>query len=137
MFDAAEQDVLVFSRCADPAFGQDKQFIGGLGRAIDQDMSFEVGPAVLDGVELRSVGREILKLEPTVRALDELPNFYRPMRIEPIPNDDQRATNIPHQLAQEFPAFRGVDVLLGIEPEERFGTGSGSASGTCTDGPND
>lgn len=135
MLNTAEQDIAPPPGLADASLGRRKQLVGVLWGVIDQDMPLEVGPAVLDRVQLRGVGGKVLQRQPAVRALDVLAYFDRAVGVQAVPHDDDGPLEIAHELPQEFAAFRGVDIFLGIEPEESSRVGAAAATGPRTDRP--
>src|SRR2546426_171197 len=56
---------------------------------VRHGVMLEVTPDVFDGVELGSVGRQILQGDATVESVEVLLNQPRAMRLQAIPHDQQ------------------------------------------------
>lgn len=135
MLDAADEDTAGPASRADASLRRREQFFGVFWRVVGQHMAFEISPTVLDRVQLRRVGREIFERQPPVGALDELLHLGRAMGIEPVPDDDERAFDVAQKLAQELPAPRRINVLLGIESEKCLHFGLIAVTGPRADRP--
>lgn len=135
MIDTADQDAPLSPRRADAMLCRCKQLVGILGRVIGQDVTLEVGPTVLDRVQLWGVSGKVLQTQPAACAFDKLPNLGRSVRVQAVPHDNDRASDITQQLSQEFAALRRIDVLLGVEAEESLRFGLIAAPGPRADSP--
>lgn len=85
-----------------------------LGSAVGHG-ALKLGPDELVRVELRSVGREGIRVQARV-AVQKLFNTSGPMGPSPIPQQDHRAQEMAQEMSEEIGHFRGSDVLVGMEP---------------------
>ncbi len=83
---------------------------------VGQGVGLQVPPDQLHRVQLRGVGRKQDGVQGG-GALEESRDGRAPMSPEPVPNQDQRGTDLPAQLAQEVDDLGCGDIGLGMEPE--------------------
>lgn len=70
---------------------------------------FPVAPYVFEGVEFRRVCRESFQRDATALLRYELLDQSATVSRKPIPNDEKIATDVAHQVAQEFHHLRAFD----------------------------
>src|SRR3990170_7797548 len=83
---------------------------------VGQGVGLQVAPDPLHRVQLRSVGWKQVGVDGR-GALEELRDGLAPMSPEPVPNQDQRGTDLPAQLTQEVDDMGCGEIGLGMEPE--------------------
>lgn len=112
--DEASQQVLLSSDGPGVAYGGARQLESVVGRVICQRATLEVTPDVLDGVQLRGVGRQQHGAE--LRAvIEERLHRTGTMGRESVPDQDQRTTDMTAQRAEEADQHRRGDVRVGIQ----------------------
>lgn len=98
---------------------------GDVGKLLDvvrcpvgQRLGLQVGPEVLDRVELGGVGRQIFDRE-VPAAPDDLLNSARPVDVEVVPDEDQAWPEMASEVAEEGDDPFGMDVLVGRRENSR------------------
>jgi len=120
MFDEGTQKPLGALNAAAMLAGSGSQCGQIVKGGIGQGIGFEVGPEELDRVEFRCVGREEQGVK-TGLALEELLRAAGAMRIEPIPQQEDRVGQFPQQIPEKsdhlWPANVGVHMQTEIQSE--------------------
>jgi len=81
---------------------------------IRQRVQLQIAPHVLDGIQLRRVGREELGRELAVRS-EEVLHEIRAMGIQPIPDQNHGRVDLDQELPEEVDDPLGVDVGIRME----------------------
>src|SRR5438270_12721070 len=76
---------------------------------VRHGVMLEVTPDVFDGVELGSVGRQILQGDAAVESVEVLLNQPRAMRLQAIPHDQQLLADGPLQGLEELHHLQALD----------------------------
>src|SRR5579863_4818833 len=76
---------------------------------VRHGMMLEVSPDVFDGVELGSVGRQILQSDAAVESIQVLLDQPRTVRLQAIPDDQQLLADRPLQGLEELHHLRALD----------------------------
>src|SRR2546421_267370 len=76
---------------------------------VRHGVMLEVTPDVFDGVELGSVGRQILQGDAAVESVEVLLDQPRAMRLQAIPHDQQLLADAPLQGLEELHHLRALD----------------------------
>lgn len=84
-------------------------------RAGIRQLRFRLPPHALVRIEFGRIGGEILDAKPW-RALEERPNERAAVDVAVVPDDDDRAAQVPEQMAQEF-ARTGCANVVAVELE--------------------
>lgn len=85
-------------------------------------MVFQVPPGILDGIELRGVGRELEEMDSGVLFFPA-ENLLSPMSAKAIPDHKDLAPGkVELELLQESHAFDAAHVLTWVKPEEEAST---------------
>jgi len=103
-------------------------------RSISQRGRFEVPPHVFNRIEFRSIRRKVFDRKPSCGS-QHGSNDVSAMSIQPIPNNDGSAGEMPGQLVQEVPHkwCGDGDVRMKAE-EEADATTSRGDNKSCDDG---
>lgn len=104
---------------AAPSSGVIGKFFEIVRREIRQRVAFKPAPEVFHWVQLRRVWREKTGVE-LGRLADKRLNLFRPVRQEPIPDNNSGSFNLAFQLTQKNPHIRSVEVGVRKETEIKF-----------------
>ena len=99
---------------ADMTFGDVGQVERVLGCEIRQRVHFEVGPGGLHRVEFWRVGRKEFDAE-VARPTEHPRHGPASMHVEPIPHENDRALDLPAEVANELCQPHAVDVSIGAD----------------------
>lgn len=81
---------------------------------VSQRLELEESPEVLDRIELGSVGRKVLGMEPG-SCLEQGADLLGSMDVQAIPDHDQRSSQMAVQDAEELHCLGRPDVAAGVE----------------------
>ncbi len=77
---------------------------------------FEIGPELLDGVQVRGVGREPLHVPPGM-SLEEPSNEVVLVGLTSVPEEEEGTPIVPPELAKKLQYLRAANVRLWMKTE--------------------
>ena len=83
---------------------------------VCQGVHFEIAQDVFDGIELRRVGREKMRMQARV-ALKKLARDLRAMGLKTVPNQDDGPGKLLEEHAKKIDDSARIDVGVGVKPE--------------------
>jgi hypothetical protein len=87
------------------------QFVHVVAAMVRQLMALRMAPALLDRIQFRAVGRQPLELKP-IGMMRRVPCCRRTMCIQPVPNQDDLATDLMVQQSQKLDHLFLFEALL-------------------------
>src|SRR5712692_3823078 len=70
---------------------------------------FPIAPDVLDRIEFRRIGRQVIELQATLLARDEFPDQPTAMKLGAIPDHQQLARQVAQQSTEKVHRLGGAD----------------------------
>lgn len=95
------------------------QFPGIPGEKIGDFMLLEMGPEILDRIELRGVSGQPLEPEAAVALGQKHLDWLAAVNRSPVPDDQELAGDVPQEGLQELGGTHSVDAAF-VDPEEKL-----------------
>ena len=112
-----------------------RQVIELMERLVGHRVGLQITPDVLHGVQLRGIGRQERR-PPALFIGDMILNEACPMSHEPVPKQEDGTLKMPAEILKEREDRSGVDVGVGMKPEEQLHSVSAGRDDQCGDGGN-
>lgn len=84
-----------------------------VGTEIRQLAIFEVIPKPFIGIQVRSIGRKKLDLQPPAGLVKKRPNRFRAVNHGPIPENNHPVSKMPPQVFEKTKDFPGANAAVG------------------------
>ena len=97
------------------------QLVQVVGAVVGQGMPFEPRPQILDRIHVRRVRRQECDLDVCGQAVQALPHQTTAVRLQAIPDDQQRLLQVGLERLEEFDDLLLLDTAL-VQPEQAVGT---------------